>query len=200
MRRHQLALSWIAIFSLFATIELAVFSQNLFWMIMGFWALCIALLPAVVARDIHEVLPFGFLFLIAFPFYIFASLLLFAGADQTVLPNLMRAIEVAATFLIALVTIMDLHAYTEFRTNGAFAIILTVLMTMALSSVFAIADFLSDQVFGTQLLRSNNELMINLVFSFLGGVVMGIFIYIYMRKTSSSRSGRHVMSGPGGGL
>jgi len=192
-------MSWAAILSLFATTELAIFSQNPFWIIMGFWALCIAVLPAVMRRDFHKVLPFELLLLITLPFYIFTALLFLGGADQSAFPNLMRAAEVMATFLIALLTIMDLHVYTEFHTNSAFAVLLTTLTTMALSSVFAIANFLSDELFGTQLLRNNNELMVNLLFSFLGGVAMGFFLYLYLKKMPLTRLERYSIGRLGGG-
>lgn len=195
MNRHDLELtfSWVAIISLFVTTELALFSLNTFWIITGFWALTISILPSVTNRDVKKVLPFELLFLIALPFYIFAILLLTDIADDPSFSNLMRGAEVMAVFVIAFVTIMDFHVYTSFRTNSSFAIFLTVLITMALSSVFAIADFVSDKLLDTHFLTSNNELMINLIFSFLGGVMMGIILYFYLKKMPLERLERYSM-------
>lgn len=193
MNRHdlELSLSWVAIVSLFIITELAVFSLNMFWIITGLWALIISTLPSVINRDIKKVLPFELLFLIALPFYLFAVLVLTNMADNPTFNNLMRGAEVMAIFLIAFVTIMDLHVYTSFRTNGPFAIFLTVLTTMAISSIFAIADFVSDNLLGTRFLTSNNELMINLIFSFLGGVMMGLILYFYLKKMPLERLERY---------
>jgi len=194
----EVALSWTAVISLFLATEYAIFSVNLFWTIMGFWALCIAVLPAVVRRDLGNILPFELLFLIAIPFYLYLVPQNLGWNDRFYYDNLLRASEVLATFFIGFVTMMDLHAYTSLRTNKVFAVAFTVLLTMALSSLFAIGNFVSDQLFGTSIVASNRELMMNLVYSFFGGIVMGIVLTLYLRHMPLERLRRFSIGRIGG--
>jgi len=194
----EVALSWTAVISLFLATEYAIFSVNLFWTIMGFWALCIAVLPAVVRRDLGNILPFELLFLIAIPFYLYSVPQNLGWNDRFYYDNLLRASEVLATFFIGFVTMMDLHAYTSLRTNKVFAVAFTVLLTMALSSLFAIGNFVSDQLFGTSIVASNRELMMNLVYSFFGGIVMGIVLTLYLRHMPLERLRRFSIGRIGG--
>jgi hypothetical protein len=186
-RQIEITLSWTAVISLFLATEYAIFSTNLFWTIMGFWALCIAVLPAMVRRNLGSILPSELLFLITMPFYLYLIPQGLGWNDRFYYENLLRASQVMATFFIGFVTMMDLHAYTSLRTNKVFAIAFTVLLTMALSSFFAIGDFVSDQLFGTSIVSSNAELMMNLVYSFFGGIVMGVLLTLYIRHMPLER-------------
>ncbi len=193
----ELGLSWLSIVLMFVATETALFVLDPFWILIGMWALCIAVLPVVINRRVESVLPFEFLLPITVPFIVFI-LGAFAGwLEMAFYSVFLRGAEVAATFLIALATVIDLHAYTDFDTNEAFAVFLTVAMTMALGSIFAIADFISDELLGTHLLVSNNELMINLVFSFLGGLLMGVLLIFYLRRMPISRLERYSLPAEG---
>lgn len=99
----------------------------------------------------------------------------------------MRASQVMATFLIGFVTVIDIHTYTSVKMNMVFALAFTVMLTMTLGSFFAIADFVSDEIFGTHALPSNDYLMLNLLYSFGGGIFMGVMLAIYLRKTTAER-------------
>jgi hypothetical protein len=190
-KQFEIALSWAAVISLFLATEYAIFRVSLFWTIMGFWALCIAVLPAVIRRDTSNILPFELLFLIAVPFYLYFIPQTLGWSDRFYYDSLLRASEVIATFFIGFVTMMDLHAYTSLRMNKVFAIAFTVLLTMALSNFFAIGNFLSDQLFGTSVVSSNRELMMNLIYSFFGGIVMGILLTLYIRHMPLERLRRY---------
>lgn len=183
----EIALSWTAVISLFLATEYAIFSINLFWTIMGFWALCISVLPAVVRRNLRNILPSELLFLITIPFYLYLVPHGLGWNDRFYYDNLLRASQVMATFFIGFVMVMDLHAYTSLRMNRVLAVAFTVLLTMALSSFFAIADFASNQLFGINIVSSNTELMMNLVYSFFGGIVMGIILTLYLRHMPMQR-------------
>jgi|GEM_PF-2628683 len=189
--RVELALSWIAILSFFVATEVAIFSLDPFWMIMGFWALCVLLLPVVITRNVRSVLPFELLILIAIPFILYVTGVFEGWVQDPSLHNLLRAIQVASTFLIALITVMNIHIYTSFKTNTPFLVVFTVMLTMALGSIFAIAEFLTDELFGTHFLVSNEELMVNLLFTCLGGVAMGLFLALYLRKMPLERLERY---------
>jgi hypothetical protein len=188
MRKQiEIALSWTAVISLFLATEYAIFSISLFWTIMGFWALCISVLPAVIRRNLGSILPFELLFLIAIPFYLYLVPQGLGWSDKFYYDNLLRASQVMATFFIGFVTVMDLHAYTSLRMNRVFGVAFTVLLTMSLSSFFAIGDYVSDQLFGASIVSSNTELMMNLVYSFFGGIVMGVVLIMYLRRVSVER-------------
>lgn len=201
MRRQQfeIVLSWAAVISLFLATEYAIFSISLFWTIMGFWALCIAVLPAVIRRNLGSILPFELLFLIAIPFYLYLVPQGLGWNDRFYYDNLLRASQVMATFFIGFVTVMDLHVYTSLRMNRVFAVAFTVLLTMSLSSFFAIGDFVSNSLFGASIVSSNTELMMNLVYSFFGGIAMGIILTLYLRHVSVTRLSGYSIGKIGGG-
>lgn len=190
-RQVSLTLSWAAVISLFLATEYAIFSSNLFWTVMGFWALCIAVLPAVVYRDMRNILPFELLFLITIPFYMFLVSDAMGWSYKPWFDNLQRSAQVIAIFFIGFVTVIDFHAYTALSMNKPFAVVFTVMLTMALSSFFAIGSFLSDELFGSTIVQSNRELMVDLLYSALGGVVMGFVLTFYMKRMPLERLERY---------
>ncbi|MEM3059606.1 MAG: hypothetical protein QXN93_05970 [Methanomassiliicoccales archaeon] len=185
--RLQTAVSWAFAILIFLATEYAIFSANIFWIIMGFWALCITVLPAVMSRALARILPFELLFLIALPFFLYFIPGILNIQKSLFIENLMRASQVMATFLIGFVTVIDIHTYTSVKMNMVFALAFTVMLTMTLGSFFAIADFVSDEIFGTHALPSNDYLMLNLLYSFGGGIFMGVMLAIYLRKTTAER-------------
>lgn len=195
----ELALSWAAVIAIFLATEYAMFSANIFWLGMGFWALCIAVLPAVVNRNLTKILPFELLFLISIPFYLYLIPHALEWHDRFYYDNLLRASQVVATFFIGFVTVMDLHVYTRLRMNRTFAVSFTVMLSMSFSSYFAIAQFISDHIFGTAVVASNRELMMDLAYGCFGGIAMGLILVFYLRQMPPERLGRYNMARIGGG-
>jgi len=190
----QIAISWAAVIAIFLATEYAIFVFNLFWIIMGFWALCIAVLPAIMSRSVARILPFEFLSLIAIPFLLYFIPGVSGLENRFYEEYLLRASQVMATFFVSFVTVMDLHTYTSLRMNRVFAIAFTVMLTMALSSFFAIGDFITDTLFGTHTLVSNDYLMVNLLYSAIGGLIMGIILAIYLGRMPTERLRRFGIS------
>ncbi|MDH7508563.1 MAG: hypothetical protein QHH00_04100 [Methanomassiliicoccales archaeon] len=190
----QIAISWASVIAIFLATEYAIFAFNLFWIIMGFWALCIAVLPAIMSRSVARILPFELLSLITVPFLLYFIPGVFGLENQFYEEYLLRASQVMATFLIGFVTVIDLHTYTSLRMNRVFAVAFTVMLTMALSSFFAIGDFISDAIFGTHTLVSNDYLMMNLLYSSIGGLIMGIVLSIYLGRVPTERLRRFGIS------
>ncbi|MBC7107279.1 MAG: hypothetical protein H5T41_00560 [Methanomassiliicoccales archaeon] len=190
----QIALSWTAVIAIFLATEYAIFMVNLFWIIMGFWALCIAVLPAIMSQSVARILPFELLCLIALPFFLYFLPSALGLKNHFYYENLLRASQVMATFFIGFVTVIDLHTYTSLRMNRVFAVAFTVMLTMTLSSFFAIGDFISDAVFGTHTLVSNDYLMTNLLYSFFGGLIMGVILAVYLGRMPAERLRRFGIS------
>jgi len=198
-QQAEYALSWAAVLSLFVATEYAIFSSNLFWTVMGFWALCIAVLPAVVYRDMRNILPFELLFLITIPFYLFLVSDAMGWSYKPWFDNLQRSAQVIAIFFIGFVTVVDFHAYTALKMNKPFAVVITIMLTMALSSFFAIGSFISDELLGSTIVESNRELMVDLLYSALGGVVMAFVLTLYMKRMPLERLERYSLGRLGGG-
>jgi len=185
--------SWAAIAVLSIAVVYAFISQQVFWIIMGLWALGIALYPVVLWRDVKHVLPFEVLLFISIPFLIFLSNLFVDPSKELWYGTALRLGEIMAIFLIGFMTMLSLQVYTTLRMDRRFAVLFTIILTTALSVFFAIGDVISGALFNITTIETNTELMLDLISSFLGGIGMGIILDLYLKHNRFERFERFAL-------
>ena len=106
--------------------------------------------------------------------------------------------EIAGYFavaVLALVTVVELDAFTPVDMSRRFASGFAVLTTMAVQGLWTIAQFYSDLWLGTEFLRSQTELQWNLVIvTGVGLLVGGIFTWYFDRFEHVGSAGQPMRS------
>lgn len=106
--------------------------------------------------------------------------------------------EIAAYFAVAtlaLVTVVELDAFTPVDMSRRFAVGFAVLTTMATQGLWTIAQFYSDRWFGTEFLRTQTELQWDLVMvTCVGLLVGGAFTWYFDRFEHVGSAGQPMSS------
>jgi len=76
-----------------------------------------------------------------------------------------------------------LHHHTSFQTNFSFALFFVIVFSLATGALIGIGEYWSDQYFGTSLLESNYDMMVDLLFIALGSGLIGILFKRYLEGT-----------------
>ena len=84
--------------------------------------------------------------------------------------------------MLGLIIAIDLIVYTEIRMNWPFVIFFVILFTMGVENIWVLGEYLSDAFLGTYLLGSNADLMVDMIYSFLGSLIGGFALYILLRR------------------
>ncbi len=182
-------LQWVGVAFVLVSVLLAFYNQYVFWVIMGIWALLVMILPALVSRDPRRTLPLELIVLACIPFVMLWVIMLGYGSTEWYVIDI-RIPEVVATVFIGFLTVMDLAIHTEMRMNRFFAIVLTVMLTVSVASFFAIANYVAAVLGGVDVLpefKPLTFLMMNLIYAFIGGIVMGVLLDTYLKRMSPER-------------
>jgi len=102
------------------------------------------------------------------------------------LENQLLGIDVAFVMIsptIGFMVMFNLHHHTSFKVNFPFAIFFVFVFSLASGGLIGIGEFLSDLYLGTNFLRSNYDLMMDLIAIALGSIPMGLFFTRYIRKS-----------------
>lgn len=108
------------------------------------------------------------------------------------IPIIVRSFEISslaneiATYTamaaVALIIAVELHIFTNVKFNHSFAILFTVVSTLALAGIWSIARFLMDIYLGTNFLTTNEALMQEYLQVLAAGIVAGILFDSYFRR------------------
>ncbi|OGS42811.1 MAG: hypothetical protein A3K67_04485 [Euryarchaeota archaeon RBG_16_62_10] len=181
-------LSWISSVVLFYSTIYVVLKIDVLWAAFGIAALSLYVLPIVSMRDPFRALPWEMTILVSLPLLLHIS----AGSDamnESVawwddLTSLAFAFSLATLgFLLT----VELQMYTEVRMNRPFAVFFVVMFTLAVSGFWQIGEYVSDVVFATRNQASNGSAMGTLLWSLVGGVLMGFVYAAYIRAMSEER-------------
>jgi hypothetical protein len=134
----------------------------------------LAVVPPVVLRTPLAMLPWEVLALGALP--VLAELLL---SGRTILGFTLtgRVSTYLAVAAVALIVAVELDVFTSVRMNHAFAVLFTVVTTMAAAGVWAVLQWLSDTYLGTRLLldgRPPEVVETALMWDFVAATAVGI--------------------------
>jgi hypothetical protein len=180
-RRVNAALGWALVALLGAVATATAVGGDLLWAGFVLAVAVLAVVPAVVRRDLRTMLPWEVLALAAVPLVVRTA----AGAGGV----LGRAATYFAVAGVALVVAVELDVFTPVRMNHSFAVLFVVLATMAGAGVWAVSQWLSDLYLGTSFLldaRPPEEVERALMWDFVAatavGVVAGVIFEFYFRR------------------
>ena len=126
--------------------------------------------PAFVTRDWTAMVPWPLLSLAA------VAVVASAGGVS------FETVAYLAIATLALVITVELEAFTSVELSRRFAVFFAVLLTMALQALWTVAQFYSDQWFGTDYLRTQTELQWDFVIVTVVGLALGgLFQWYFVR-------------------
>ena len=167
----------------------SVYTRDYFWAIWGLFALILTLTPLMLKRRFHVTLPWELNFLIVLSLYLSVSgnvqgwyHLFYPFYDK--IAHLVSSITIAVLGFVAAV-IMD--RYTEIKMNRPLIVIFVIIFTMAIGSFWEITEFVSDNLFGTQLQVGLRDTMYDLIFDLAGGTIIGVLGDVYLKRMPKER-------------
>lgn len=168
--RLTTGVSWllVAFASVDALVNLA--SGALLWGGFAMVVAVVALVPAVTRGDPTAMVQSELLALAVLPLFV-RSLGLFT-----------QIATYAAVAALALLVVAEIEAFSAAEMTRPFAVAFVVLTTMAVASVWASAQWLSDAFLGTSFLSTRTALMWDLVVATLVGAGAGLLFELYFRR------------------
>jgi len=181
-------ISWIASLVLFFSTVYVTLNLDVLWMAFGVTALSLYVLPIVTMRDPFRALPWEMTLLLAAP------LLLHISSGAGVLEETFDWWDdfTSLAFSFSLATIgflltIELQIYTDVRMHRGFAIFFVFMFTLGVSGFWHLGQYLDDVFFGTNHIASNDSVMRSLVWTLVGGVVMGFVYAAYLKAVPERR-------------
>ncbi len=181
-------LSWISTLVLFYSTVYMVLKLDILWVVFGIAALSLYLLPVISMRDPFRALPWEMALLLSAPMLLHVS-----EGSRTLMEHVGWWNDMTSlAFAFSLTTIgflltVEFQMYTDVRMNRPFAVFFVVMFTLAVSGFWELGEFVGDVVNGTHNLASNSQAMKALVWSLVGGIIMGFVYDLYMRAMSEKR-------------
>ena len=167
----------------------SVYTKDYIWAVWGLFAFILTLTPLMLKRRFNVTLSWGLNFLIVLSLYLHVGggvqgwyILFYPFYDKVA--HLVASITLAVIVFVAAV-IMD--RYTEMKMSSPMIIFFVVILTMSLGALWEIAEFLSDQIFGTQLQISLEDTMYDLMCDLVGGIFIGVLGAAYLKRTPKER-------------
>jgi uncharacterized membrane protein YjdF len=167
----------------------SLYIKDYIWAIWGLFALILTLTPLMLKRRFHVTLPWELNFLIVLSLYLSVGgnvrgwyHLFYPFYDKVA--HLVSSITVAVLGFVAAV-IMD--RYTEIKLNRPMIVFFVIIFTMSLGAFWEITEFLSDNLFGTQLQVGLGDTMYDLIFDLAGGIIIGVLGDVYLKRTPKER-------------
>lgn len=137
----------------------------------------VALLPAIVHRQLTVMLPW--------------ELLLFAVAPIVGQSLTIALIERVAIYIViaafGLILTVELDAFTSVEMTHWFAVPFVLIATLAIAGIWAVSQWLADIALGTQFIRNSNTVMWGFVFAAVAGGSSGILFELYFRQFAPSQ-------------
>ena len=154
----------------------ATLTNDPVWGVFAVLAAVLAILPAVRFRDPLVMPPWEVMLLVALPMF---GRTLVSGLSGT----LVTFLAVAG---VALVVAVELHTFTPASFTIWFAILLTVVATMATAGVWGLLRAGADWYLGIGTVPGNKQLNWEFVYSMVAGVAAGLVFEYYFRRASGA--------------
>lgn len=181
-------LSWIASLVLFFATVYVTIRVDIIWIVFGIAAISLYILPIISMTDPFRALPWEMTLLLSLPLLLHIS----AGSEALLesldwwddFTSLAFAFSIATLgFLLT----VELQMYTDVRMNRPFAVFFVVMFTMGVSGFWNVGEYVGDVVWGTDILTTNGAVMGDLLWSLVGGLIMGVVYDAYIRAMSETR-------------
>jgi hypothetical protein len=181
-------LSWISSLVLFYSTVYTVLRFDILWVVFGIAAISLYILPIISMRDPFRALPWEITILMSAP------ILLHISEGSRLLTNDVswwsNVTSLAFAFSLATIGFLltaELHMYTSVRMNRFFSLFFVVMFTVAVAGFWQVGEFIGDQINGTNHLGTNADVMNALVWTLVGGLIMGFMFNMYIQAMSAKR-------------
>lgn len=154
----------------------SLFTSPLLWSVFAVIIAVVASLPALTRRDWTVTLPWPLLAVAAF-----ATVGRVAGIYR-------EAAGYLAIVALALIVVIEIDVFTPVKFSRRFAVVFSIMVTMALEGVWIIAQSLSDRMLGSNLLTSQTELQWDIVLVTVLAVVVGVLYHWYAIRFDATGS------------
>ncbi len=143
------------------------------WIIFSGLVFILTVLPAVSYRNYEIMPPFEVILLASIPVIVRSFNLSVLSGEITTYVSI-----AAAALLIA----VELHIFTKAKFSHTFAVIFTVISTLAIAGVWSIIRFILDARLGTGFLSTNEALMTEYFSVLIAGLFAGVLFDSYFRR------------------
>ena len=165
--------AWPIVGVFFVVLVESLIDWDLQWIVFTLAATVVILIPPAHQRSPMVMLPWELLLLSSFPMMVRAI-------DISTLANTFAMyLSIAA---LALIITVELHVLSRVQVTHWFAVIFVVLTTLASVGAWSIVRWNMDLFLGTNLLTTNEELMIEFLWVLAAGVVAGVAFDLYFRR------------------
>ena len=166
-------LSWILILPVLAVFVESILTFDIVWIGFSGLILSILVLPAAVHRDFRVMVPWELVLIGSIP-------VLVRALNISILAN--QVATYTAMAALALIIAVELNVFTEVTFSHGFAVLFTVIATLAVAGVWAVLRFNADIYLGTSYLTTNEALMEEYVNAALAGIIAGIVFDTYFTR------------------
>jgi hypothetical protein len=184
--RLNAALAWVVVAGIGLTAVGSVLAGDLLWGVFATAVAVIVLLPPLVFADPEVMLPWEVLALAALPVL---------GRTVATLQVTNRVGTYLSVAALALVVVVELHAFTSVSMSPSFAVAFVAIATMAVAGVWAVLRWTVDVWLGTGFLLDpaldgyaiERGLMLEFVASTVAGLLAGVVFEFYIRRRARVR-------------
>lgn len=181
-------LSWVSSLLLFFSTVYSVLRLDVIWVVFGITAISLYILPIISTRNLYRALPWEITMLMSAP------ILLHISEGSRLLTNHVswwsEVTSLALAFSLATIGFLltvELRVYTSVRMNQPLSVFFVVMFTVAAAGFWQVGEFIGDQIYGTNHLGTNADVMNILVWTLVGGMIMGFVYDLYIRAMSEKR-------------
>lgn len=149
----------------------------------GFIAFGLTLAPYMITRRPDITLPWEINLLIALSLHLAGG----AGGWYGIFPRYDTAADLISGITVAVlgfVIVFLIYRFSHLRPTPMVTVYFIVLFTMGLGGVFEIYEFVFDRFLGTSLQYGLNDTMLDLVFDFMGAIIIALIGSYYLLKRS----------------
>ncbi|AHG01426.1 hypothetical protein HALLA_03295 (plasmid) [Halostagnicola larsenii XH-48] len=178
--KSNTVLAWIFIVFLVGSVVVGIPLGRYEAALFGLAAIVIVVGPAISLRDPRVMPPWYFLALICLP--VFTGTFVPHSLVTSFFPSFALAI-------LGLLLMVELQRFTTLRLVPWFAVVLTVLFTLALAALLTVLRWVADLFFDTSFVldgRSQNAINTTIMVEFIhvtvSGILAGIVFYLYFRR------------------
>lgn len=166
-------LSWALILPVIAVAVESILTFDTVWIGFSGLIFLILVLPALVHRDFRVMVPWELVLVGSIP-------VLVRTLNISILAN--QVATYTAMAALALIIAVELHVFTEVKFSHGFAVIFTVIATLAVAGLWAVLRFNADIYLGTSYLTTNEALMWEYVNATIAGIIAGVVFDLYFTR------------------
>ncbi len=175
--RINALLAWPIVVLYFIVLIESISDWDLPWIVFTLTCTVVILIPPAIQRSYVAMLPWELLLVASFPVIVRAL-------DVSTLANTFSTyLSIAA---LALILTVELHVLSRVKVTHWFAVVFVVLTTLAAAGGWAIIRWNMDRFLDTDLLSTNEALMVEFLWVLAAGLVAGVVFDLYFRR----RAGR----------